>query len=89
MLPACLREAPAILVTAVPSSDAQTVPLTDAMLETVEYHGRVFQRYAIQNGAYFAPIDQVSLRPVSSRPACRAYADTRGPCLRTRPNGWG
>ena len=35
------------------------------MIETVEYHGRVYQRYAIDNGSYFAPIDQV--RPAMFR----------------------
>ncbi len=43
------------------NSDEQTVPLDDAYTETVTFHDRVYQRYAIDNRAYFAPIDEVSL----------------------------
>ncbi|KAF6841990.1 UMTA methyltransferase [Colletotrichum plurivorum] len=35
-----------------------TVPLDNAFLETVTHQGREFQRYAVDNGAYFAPIDE-------------------------------
>ncbi|OHW96810.1 UMTA methyltransferase [Colletotrichum incanum] len=40
------------------ASDPQTVPLDNAFLETVMYQGREYQRYAVDNGAYFAPIDE-------------------------------
>ncbi|KAK2022843.1 UMTA methyltransferase [Colletotrichum zoysiae] len=40
------------------ASDPQTVPLDNAFLETVMHQGREYQRYAIENGAYFAPIDE-------------------------------
>ncbi|KAF6837504.1 UMTA methyltransferase [Colletotrichum musicola] len=40
------------------ATDPQTVPLDNAFLETVTHQGREFQRYAVDNGAYFAPIDE-------------------------------
>ncbi|KAK1987981.1 UMTA methyltransferase [Colletotrichum cereale] len=40
------------------ASDPQTVPLDNAFLETVVHQGREYQRYAVDNGAYFAPIDE-------------------------------
>ncbi|KAI6381089.1 hypothetical protein MCOR25_001388, partial [Pyricularia grisea] len=39
-------------------SDLQTVELSDEFLETMYLHGRVYQRYAIENGAYFGPVDE-------------------------------
>ncbi|KAL1883813.1 hypothetical protein VTK73DRAFT_8349 [Phialemonium thermophilum] len=39
-------------------SDLQTVPLDESFLETVAYHDREFQHYAIENGVYFAPVDE-------------------------------
>jgi len=44
------------------STDSQLVQVDESYLETVTHHGRDFQRYAIENGAYFAPIDEVSRR---------------------------
>ncbi|KAJ0161439.1 hypothetical protein CTA2_6203 [Colletotrichum tanaceti] len=41
------------------ASDPQTVPLDNTFLETVTYQGREYQRYAVDNGAYFAPMDEV------------------------------
>ncbi|OLN95530.1 Demethylmenaquinone methyltransferase 3 [Colletotrichum chlorophyti] len=41
------------------ASDPQTVPLDTSFLETITYQGREYQRYAVDNGAYFAPIDEV------------------------------
>lgn len=38
-------------------SDQQTVPITDLYLETVTHHNRLYQRFAVENGTYFAPID--------------------------------
>ncbi|TDZ26861.1 Secondary metabolism regulator laeA [Colletotrichum orbiculare MAFF 240422] len=40
------------------ANDPQTVPLDNVFLETVVHHGREFQRYAVDNGAYFVPIDE-------------------------------
>ncbi|KAK1997155.1 UMTA methyltransferase [Colletotrichum falcatum] len=40
------------------ASDPQTVPLDNAFLETVIHQGREYQRYAVDNGAYFAPMDE-------------------------------
>lgn len=37
-----------------------TVPLDDTFTETVEYHGRTFQKYALANKVYFSPVDEVS-----------------------------
>jgi hypothetical protein len=36
-----------------------TVPLDDTFTETVEYHGRTFQKYALANKVYFLPVDEV------------------------------
>jgi hypothetical protein len=33
--------------------------LDDTFIQTVEHHGRLFQHYAVTQGAYFAPIDEV------------------------------
>ncbi|KAK0391268.1 hypothetical protein NLU13_0769 [Sarocladium strictum] len=35
-----------------------TVPLDDTYVQTVEHHGRLFQHYAVTQGAYFAPVDE-------------------------------
>ncbi|CAM1511602.1 Fc.00g091150.m01.CDS01 [Cosmosporella sp. VM-42] len=35
-----------------------TVPLDETFTETVDYHGRTYQQYAVTNGTYFAPIDE-------------------------------
>ena len=40
------------------SSDS-TIPLDNTISETVEYQGRAYQKYALSNGTYFAPIDEV------------------------------
>jgi hypothetical protein len=42
-----------------PQSDPGTVPIDEELLETVVRHGREYQRYAVENGIYFAPIDEV------------------------------
>lgn len=34
-------------------------PVPDEYLETVEHHNRIFQKYSLQNGIYFAPVDEV------------------------------
>lgn len=36
-----------------------TIPLDDTYAETEEYQGRVYQQYALTNGTYFAPVDEV------------------------------
>ncbi|OAA59560.1 UMTA methyltransferase [Niveomyces insectorum RCEF 264] len=35
-----------------------TVPLDDIFKQTVTYHGREYQQYAIENNVYFSPIDE-------------------------------
>ncbi|KAH8173327.1 methyltransferase domain-containing protein [Sarocladium implicatum] len=35
-----------------------TEPLDATYVQTVEHHGRLFQHYAVTQGAYFAPIDE-------------------------------
>ncbi|RDA95114.1 hypothetical protein CP533_2141 [Ophiocordyceps camponoti-saundersi (nom. inval.)] len=35
-------------------------PLDERLTETVEFFGRTFQKYALENGIYFAPIDEAS-----------------------------
>ncbi|KXH27156.1 UMTA methyltransferase [Colletotrichum nymphaeae SA-01] len=50
------------------ASDPQTVPLDNAFLETITYQGREYQRYAVDNGAYFAPIDEVGDTPPLKTP---------------------
>lgn len=41
------------------SNDApDTIPVDAAYLETVEHNGRQYQRYAVENGIYFAPVDE-------------------------------
>jgi hypothetical protein len=37
-----------------------TVPLDETYAETVDYHGRTYQQYALTNGAYFSPVDEVN-----------------------------
>lgn len=49
-----------------PRSDLQTVELSDEFLETIYLHGRVYQRYAIENGAYFGPVDEVGSHRILS-----------------------
>ncbi|RKU45804.1 hypothetical protein DL546_005381 [Coniochaeta pulveracea] len=39
-------------------SDPQTVPLDRTYVETVLHHGREYQRYSLENGVYFAPVDE-------------------------------
>ncbi|KFH43721.1 hypothetical protein ACRE_055480 [Hapsidospora chrysogenum ATCC 11550] len=39
--------------------DDSTIPLDNTISETVEYQGRAYQQYALSNGTYFAPIDEV------------------------------
>lgn len=33
--------------------------MPDTYLETVEFHGRLFQKHALQQKIYFAPVDEV------------------------------
>lgn len=40
-------------------SSEGTVPLDDVYAETAEYQGRTYQQYALTNGTYFSPIDEV------------------------------
>lgn len=42
-----------------PPSDAQTEDLDPYYQQTVDFGGREYQRYAIENGAYFVPVDEV------------------------------
>ncbi|KAB5540467.1 S-adenosyl-L-methionine-dependent methyltransferase, partial [Coniochaeta sp. 2T2.1] len=39
-------------------SDLDTVPLDTSLVELITYHGRDFQRYALENGTYHAPVDE-------------------------------
>ncbi|KAB5576496.1 S-adenosyl-L-methionine-dependent methyltransferase, partial [Coniochaeta sp. 2T2.1] len=39
-------------------SDLDTVPLDTSFVELITYHGRDFQRYALENGIYHAPVDE-------------------------------
>jgi hypothetical protein len=39
----------------------QTVALDDSYREIVRFANRDFQRYALENGVYFAPVDDVSI----------------------------
>jgi hypothetical protein len=41
------------------NSDSQEIPVPDTYLETVEIHGRLFQKHALQHKIYFAPVDEV------------------------------
>lgn len=41
-----------------------TVPLDETFTETIEHYGRSYQHYALTNGVYFAPIDEVGQLPV-------------------------
>ncbi|KAI3402125.1 hypothetical protein diail_54 [Diaporthe ilicicola] len=40
------------------TDDSQDLPVPDAYLETVEIHGRLFQKHALQHKIYFAPVDE-------------------------------
>lgn len=40
--------------------------MPDVYLETVELHGRLFQKHALQNKIYFGPVDEVSCSPAGS-----------------------
>ncbi|KAK3353564.1 S-adenosyl-L-methionine-dependent methyltransferase [Lasiosphaeria hispida] len=37
--------------------DSQTIPVDNTYREVVIHHNREFQRYAVENGVYFAPVD--------------------------------
>ncbi|KAK0671058.1 S-adenosyl-L-methionine-dependent methyltransferase [Cercophora samala] len=39
-------------------SDLQTVPVDNTYREVITLNGRDFQRYAVENGIYFAPVDE-------------------------------
>lgn len=39
--------------------------MPDAYLETVEIHGRLFQKHALQHKIYFAPVDEVVVPSLS------------------------
>lgn len=47
------------------NSDSQDIPVPDAYLETVEVHGRLFQKHALHHKIYFAPVDEVKKNPAS------------------------
>lgn len=36
-----------------------TVPLDKSFEETLEHHGRSYQKHAVTNGVYFGPVDEV------------------------------
>ncbi|OIW32463.1 S-adenosyl-L-methionine-dependent methyltransferase [Coniochaeta ligniaria NRRL 30616] len=38
--------------------DLETVPLDTTLVELVTFHGRDFQRYALENGIYYGPVDE-------------------------------
>ena len=38
-----------------------TIPLDDTYTQTEEYSGRTYQQYALSNGTYFAPVDEVGI----------------------------
>ncbi|KAK3940647.1 S-adenosyl-L-methionine-dependent methyltransferase [Diplogelasinospora grovesii] len=38
--------------------DTETVPVDNTYREVVVHHNREFQRYALENGIYFAPVDE-------------------------------
>ena len=42
------------------ASDSQDIPVPDVYLETVELHGRLFQKHALHHKIYFAPCDEVN-----------------------------
>jgi len=41
------------------SSDPGTVPADQEFFDTVTHHGREYQKYSIENGVYFCPVDEV------------------------------
>ncbi|GAB0138897.1 hypothetical protein EsDP_00007118 [Epichloe bromicola] len=52
-----------------------TVPLDDTLTETVEYHGRTFQKYALTNKVYFLPVDEDEVTRLESMHSvlCRLF----------------
>ncbi|KAL2292650.1 hypothetical protein FJTKL_07756 [Diaporthe vaccinii] len=40
------------------TGDSQDIPVPDTYLETVELHGRLFQKHALQQKIYFGPVDE-------------------------------
>lgn len=44
--------------------------MPDAYLETVEHHGRLFQKHALQHKIYFGPVDEVIALLSVSTPGC-------------------
>lgn len=44
-----------------------TAPLDEIYTETAGYHGRTYQNYALTNGTYFVPVDEVGC-PLPTRP---------------------
>lgn len=42
------------------NSDSQDIPVPDTYLETVELHGRLFQKHALEQKIYFGPVDEVN-----------------------------
>lgn len=42
------------------ASDSQDIPVPDVYLETVELHGRLFQKHALHHKIYFGPVDEVN-----------------------------
>lgn len=61
------------------NSDSQDIPVPDAYLETVEVHGRLFQKHALHHKIYFAPVDEVKKRKTPHFPERLkdAYAEDR------------
>ncbi|KAK0710274.1 S-adenosyl-L-methionine-dependent methyltransferase [Lasiosphaeria miniovina] len=48
------------------SNDApDTIPVDATHLETVDHNGRQYQRYAVENGIYFAPVDEDEVERLS------------------------
>lgn len=43
------------------SSDPGTVPVDQEYFDVVSYHGREYQKYCLDNGVYFCPIDEVGI----------------------------
>lgn len=52
------------------NSDSQEIPVPDAYLETVEFHGRLFQKHALQHKIYFAPVDDVIASSTQAAQEC-------------------
>ena len=60
--------------------------MDDLITETVTYHGREFQYYAIDNAAYFAPVDEVTPIQAGSLGGPPSAVLTTYPFSRTKPS---